>query len=42
MLDLGLKGCMFEARLFLLCLVLVQPRKTGNGPDMTGKLLTET
>ena len=42
MLDLGLKGCMFEARLFLLRFVLVQPRKTGNGPDMTGKLLTET
>ena len=27
---------------FILCLVLVQPRKTGKRPDMTDKLLTGT
>ena len=26
----------------IICLVLVQPRKTGNCPDMTEKLLTGT
>ena len=30
------------ARRFTLCLVLVQPRKTGNFPDMTERLLMET
>ena len=28
-------------RWFILCLVLVQPRKTGNCPDITEKLLTQ-
>ena len=28
------------ARHFILCLVLVQPRKTGKHPDMAEKLLT--
>ena len=30
------------ARHFIRCLVLVQPRKTENRPDMTEKLLTGT
>ena len=29
-----------RARQFIRCLVQVQPRKTGNHPDMTEKLLT--
>ena len=35
------KQCTF-ARHFIDCLVLVQPRKPGNCPDMTEKLLTGT
>ena len=45
--QLGLKGrkealcCVLEQeRHFILCLVLVQPRKTGKCPEMTEKLLT--
>ena len=48
MLDLRLKGWWCETPEALpcdcvfLCLILVQPRKTGNNPDMTEKLLTGT
>ena len=50
-LDLRLKGCWFETHrrhcivslgktnVFILCLVLVRPRKIGNIPNMTEKLL---
>ena len=31
-----------QARHFIRCLVLVQPRKTGNCPDMTDFFLTRT
>ena len=31
-----------RARHFIRSLVLVQPRNSGNGPDLTEKLLTET
>ena len=45
-LDLRLKGGLFEAHLrhFIvsLGLVLVQPRETGNCPNMTEKVLTGT
>ena len=36
------KGTMLStwARHFILCFVLVQPRKTGKHPDMTAKLLS--
>ena len=30
------------ARNFILCLILVQPKKTGNHPDMTENILTGT
>ena len=43
-LDTRSKGRWFETHCCVLeqdtCLVLVQPRKTGNHPDMTEKLLT--
>ena len=45
-LDLRLRGCWFEPHrkqcVAILCLVLVQPKKTGKRPDMTEKLLTGT
>ena len=36
----SLESLLFPGRHFIYCLVLVQPRKTGNHPDMTEKLYT--
>ena len=36
----GIVLCPRARHLVILCLVLVQPRKTGKDPDMTEKLLT--
>ena len=39
-LDLGSKGCYFETH-GSHCVALVQPRKTGNRPHLTEKMLTD-
>ena len=36
----GIVLCPRARHLIILCLVLIQPRKTGKHPDMTEKLLT--